>query len=148
MTRARVARAMLGSLLAVVLFAGCGGKQNSDTTPTTGGGDERAERARGGDMVPPEKMDEINRILERKGKAVSRCLTMAVDNKELPKNSAGKITVELVIEGGKVTSIKVVRATLESKMLTECVLAKVREIEFPQLPKPYETSYTYGFEAM
>ena len=134
------------AVLAAVLVTGCGGKQSGDTTPTGGG--ERVERASGGEIVPPEKMDEINRNLERKRPAMSRCLTMAVDSKELPKNSAGKVTVELVIEGGKAASVKIVRATLESKMLHDCVIAKIREIEFPQLPKPYETSYTYGFEAM
>jgi len=41
-------------------------------------------------MVPPEKMDEINRSLERKRTIMSHCLAVAVDNKELPKNSRGR----------------------------------------------------------
>jgi len=80
---------------------------------------------------------------------VSRCLAFAVDNKELPKNSKGKVTLEIVISpAGKADSVKVVNSTLESKSLTDCVIGHVKEIEFPQIPQPYETSYTYAFEAV
>ena len=136
---------------AVVLIAGCGGKQKADTTPGEGGAStgEATEAKSGGDIVPPEKMDEVNRSLARKRTIVSRCLAIAVDAKELPRNSAGKITLEIVISpNGRADTVKVVRATLESKMLSDCVIHHVQEIQFPQLPKPYETSYTYGFEAM
>jgi len=102
----------------------------------------------GGEQVAPEKMDEINRSLERKRPIVSHCLAMAVDNKELPRSSRGKVTLEIVIVGGKAETVKVVRSTLESKSLDECIIKHVREIQFPELPRPYETSYTYGFEAM
>jgi hypothetical protein len=80
---------------------------------------------------------------------MSRCLAMAVDNKELPRNAAGKVTVEIVIApSGAAESVKIVRATLESKMLSDCVISRVKEIPFPQLPRSFETSFTYGFEAM
>ena len=100
-------------------------------------------------MVPPDKIDEINRALGRKRAIMSHCLATAVDNKELPKNSQGKVTVEIVISpSGTVDSVKVVRATLESKMLDDCIIGHIKEIAFPQLPRSFETSYTYGFEAM
>ena len=137
------------ALLIASLCAGCGGK-HAETTPSGGPASDSPHAASsGGDQVPPEKMDEINRDLERKHTVVSHCLAVAVDNKELPRNSSGKITVELVIApGGKADNVKVVRATLESKTLNECVVNRVKEIQFPDLPRPYETSYTYGFEAM
>ena len=139
--------------IAAALALGCGGGQHAATAPSGGGGGgaseaERAEPA-GGAMVPPEKMDEINRLLERKRPIVSRCLATAVDNKELPKNSRGKVTLEIVISpAGKADSVKVVRTTLASKILTDCVISRIQEMAFPELPRSYETSYTYGFEAM
>jgi len=145
MTTPRIARAWL----LAALIAGCGGK-HADTTPTGGEPTGEISSSSGnGDMVPPEKMDEINRSLERKRPIMSRCLAMAVDAKELPKSSAGKVTLEIVIApGGKADHVKVIRATLESKLLHDCVINHVKEIQFPDLPKPYETSFTYGFEAM
>jgi hypothetical protein len=143
-------RASCALLLAIAL-AGCGGGQRSDATPPSsgGGGEQASERPSGGAMIPPEAMDEINRSLERKRRIVSHCLAQAVDNKELPKNSAGKVTLEIVISpAGKAETVKVIRATLDSQSLNDCVIARVKEIQFPELPRPYETSYTYGFEAM
>jgi hypothetical protein len=137
-------------LAGAVALGSCGGKQTADTAPTGGTAGNGASSAQASaDFVPPEKMDEINRSLDRKRNIVSRCLAIAVDNKELPRNSSGKITLEIVIAPtGKAASVKVVRATLESKMLSDCVIHHVQDIQFPELPKPYETSYTYGFEAM
>ena len=96
MTRASILVLIAG------LAVGCGGGKQADTTPTGGGAE--AERARGGGgggggggMVPPEKMDEVELSLDRKAVVISRCLSVAVDNKELPKNARGKVTVEIVI---------------------------------------------------
>ena len=143
--------AMAGRVLLIAgLVLGCGGKRG-DTTPAGGGGDGPAA-ARGGDggvMVPPEKMDEVSRALQRKQPIMSRCLALAVDAGELPKSSRGKVTLEIVVSPlGRPDSIKIVRATLESKSLDQCILAHVNEIQFPELPRSYETSFTYAFEAM
>jgi len=145
---------LLASLVALAL--GCGGGPRADTTPAAAGGGGEAQISQaggggggGGEVVPPEKIDEINRQLSRKRAVMSRCLAIAVDNKELPKNSHGKVTVEIVIApSGTADSVKIVRASLESKMLDECIIGHIKEIAFPPLPRSFETSYTYGFEAM
>ena len=150
-------RSWLWALAAGVLFGlGCGGGQRTDTTPPGGGGGGGEAQAGpagqggdAGDAVPPDKIDEINRQLSRKREVMSRCLSSAVDNKELPKNARGKVTVEIVISpSGAADTVKIVRASLESKMLDDCIIGHIKEIAFPQLPRSFETSYTYGFEAM
>ena len=79
---------------------------------------------------------------------VIRDLSAAIDAKELPKNSRGKITLSVTVStAGQASDVKVISATLESKQLTDCVIGKVKEITFPEVPKPYPTSYTYAFEA-
>jgi hypothetical protein len=145
--------------IAVLLAAAaaCGGGKKDSTLPDETGDsdlppsdpDAEPEPGAAGGMVAPDTMDDIQRRFERKRTAVSRCLSAAVDAKELPKNSRGKITLNVTIQPtGKAGEIKVVRATLDSPRLTECVIGKVREIIFPEVPKPFPTSYTYGFEAM
>jgi TonB family protein len=134
----------------------CGGKKGK-TTPDEGGGSgvelggspDLGGNKNDPNMVSNEQMDEVNRMFERRGKAVSRCLAIVVDNKELPKNSRGKVTIEVRIQpSGKVGSVKILKATLESKPLNDCVIERVKEIDFPKLPKEYPTTYTYAFEAM
>ena len=140
--------------MVVVLLVACGGKsKKEDTTgdgvtidPNASSGDPTD---RSGSMIPGEKMDEITRLLDRKRPTVSRCLTMVVDNQELPKGSRGKMTLGITIStAGKATSVKVIKDSLDSKKLEECVIGKVQEIEFPDLPSQYETTYAYAFEAI
>jgi len=147
-------RATLFAIGIAVVVAACGGgKKKQDTT---GGGvtiDPNATTGdttdRSGSMIPPEKMDEIVRLLDRKRPTVSRCLTMVVDNQELPKNSRGKMTLGITIStAGKASSVKVIKSSLENKNLETCVIGKVNEIQFPDLPAQYETTYAYAFEAI
>ncbi len=141
-------------LLGAVLLAACGGGKKGDTTPMddsagTLGGPHTDAADQSGRMVSPEKMDEIEQLLTRKGGLMSRCLAVAVDNKELPRNSHGKITLDITITtAGKAENVKVIKATLESKSIEECVIGHVRDIQFPQVPVSYPTSHTYAFEAM
>jgi len=129
------------------LTAACGG--GSKPAPAAPSEATTATASDDNAQVPPEKMDEINRNLDRKRPIMSHCLAIAVDNKELPKNSRGRVTVELSIgPSGKATDVKIVKASLESKTLTDCIVRHIEEIQFPELPKPFVTSYTYGFEAM
>lgn len=131
--------------LVFVLAACGGGDRPAATTPPPA----QPAATDSADFVPPEKMDEINRSLERKRPIMSHCLAIAVDNKELPKSSRGKVTLEIIIApGGRAETVKIIKASLESKTLADCIIKHVQEIQFPELPKPYETSYTYGFEAM
>jgi hypothetical protein len=146
---------LMAVLLAAATAAACSGKKKSTLPDETGDSDMSAAPPSRGDggggggvMVPPDTMDEIQRRFDRKRPTVSRCLSAAIDAKELPKNSRGKITLNVtVMPGGKAGEIKVVKATIESERLTSCVISKVKEIVFPDVPKPYPTSYTYAFEA-
>jgi len=143
------------SVLCLVLLSvvACGGKKKqADTTPA--GGDDNntpvdKPTGDGAPMVSPETMDEIQRLFQRKGNAVSHCLAIVVDNKELPKNSHGKITLEVTISrAGKADNVKIIKKSLDSKALDQCVIDRVKEIQFPELPNTYPTTYTYAFEAM
>ena len=140
-------------VVAVLALAACGSKNKNDTNE--GGGatiDTSATTGdptdRSGEQVPPEKMEEVNSALLRKNAIISRCLSTAVENGTVPKGTHGKVTVELSISpAGSATKVDVVKSSIESKEVQGCVVKHVEEIAFPQLPKQYETSYTYAMEA-
>lgn len=143
---------LMAAFLAAAAACG-GGKPTGTTTPAENSGGDGASGSTGvdhsGDMMPPEISDEIQRRFERKRAPVSRCLSAAIDAKELPRTSRGRVTLNVVImPGGKAGEVTVAKTSLESPLLTECVIAKVKEIIFPEVPKPYPTSYSYAFEAM
>lgn len=138
--------AMIG--LAAPALASCGG--SSKPTPA-GPATEASETSEdtGDTVVSADTMDEIRRALDRKRNVVARCLAPAIDAGELPSNARGKITLSFVIsKAGKAEDLKVIKASLTSPIVTECVIKRIAEIEFPTLPDPLPWSYTYGFEAM
>lgn len=140
-------------LLLVVLAAACGGKNKNDaeegggplidTQATTGDPTDRS-----GEMVPPEKMDEINNLLGRKQMIISRCLSTAVEAGEAPKGARAKVTLAISIApSGEPSKVEVIKSSLDVASVQGCVKRHVEEMTFPTLPKQYETSYTYAMEA-
>ena len=141
---------MVKCLVVLAIAVGCHHDKPAEdpTGPSVlgqGGGDTTD---RSGNMIPSDKMDEVQQDLKRKQMIMSHCLATAMENKEVPKNAHGKIAVELVITPeGKATSVKLIHSDIDSKSVTDCVIRHVEEISFPQLPKSYETSFTYAMDA-
>src|SRR5262245_47638363 len=128
--------------LVVLAAAACGGKNKNDaneggatidTQATTGDPTDRS-----GSMVPPEKMDEIVQLLNRKQMIISRCLSTAVESGEAPKGTHAKITLAIKIApSGHAEQVDVIKSTIELKSVQGCVKKHVEEIAFPTLPKVY-----------
>jgi len=146
-------RKMIVLASALFLVGACGKK--AATTPADDG-EEHQEPVGPGDgptyandpnQIPAESIDEINNMLARKQNVMARCLGMAVDAKELPKSTKGKVTVAVSIAKDGSPTVKIAQTTIESETVTNCVMGHIRKITFPTLPKPFETSFTYAFEA-
>ena len=138
---------------ALLALAACGGKQKpADTGPTgpsvVGMGDSGDPNDHSGGMIPPEKMDEVTQDLGRKQMIISQCYARAMEQGEVKRGSHGKVTFEIVISpAGRATTIRVDKTDITEQSVIDCAKKHVEDIEFPQLPKQYETSYTYAMEA-
>jgi hypothetical protein len=137
--------------LLVVMAAACGGKNKGadeggatiDTQATTGDPTDRS-----GEQVPMETMDEINNLLGRKQMIISRCLSTAVEAGEVPKGAKAKVTLAISIApSGQVSKVDVIKSTVDLESLQSCVKTHVQQIAFPNVPKQYDTSWTYAMEA-
>jgi len=142
------------AIVVVLAAAACGHKSKNDVNEGGGGGtvDPNATSGdptdRSGEQHDPQKMDEVRQLLDRKQMVASRCLSMAIEAGNAPKNAHGKITYEIKIgPDGKTTSVEVVKTSIESKDVQGCVKRKIEEIEFPTMAKEYETSYTFAMES-
>ena len=139
------------AILLAGTLAACGNKSkpSSTTTETSGGGGEEVEDTSGGDMIPPERMDEIKTALDRKRNAAARCLADAVNSGKAPKNAHGHVALEFTIgTSGHAEGIKVNESSIENPEVEQCVVDKVDQIDFGALQKPLEWSYTFAFESM
>ena len=142
-------------LVAVVtMMIGCGGHKSQPAAPTggddSGGGDGDVSSNPCSDngMCPPETMDRIKETLDSKRLTVSRCLSDAVSAGQAAKNLKGAVTVNFVISpDGHAKNVKVGKSTVNSKPIEDCVVDKVAQIAFPEVPKDLDWSYTYAFES-
>ncbi len=140
-------------LLVVLAAAACGSKNKNNSEESGGGAtiDPNHSTAdstdRSHEQTDPVKMDEVNQLLLRKNHIVSRCLSSAVEAGNAPKNARGKIVLSIKIgTNGKTTAVEVIKSSIESPEVQDCVKKKVADITFPQMRNPYETSYTYAME--
>ena len=143
---------MKKSVLLLAVLVACGGHKSEPQDPSgpsvMGVQDTGDPNDHSGTMVPPEKMDEIQNDLKRKQVIISRCLANAVEAGDAKKNTRGKVTVELVVStSGHAQDVKVVKTDFQTSSIGDCVKKHVEEIEFPQIPRQYPTSYTYAMEA-
>lgn len=140
-------------ILLMAVLAACGGHKSAGPTDPSGPSvmgvqDQGDPNDHSGSMIPPEKMDEVQNDLKRKQMIISRCLAEAVEAGQAKKNTHGKITLELTVSpSGKAENVKIVKSDIETQSVQDCTKKHVEEIEFPQLPKAYETSFTYAMEA-
>jgi uncharacterized protein (DUF2267 family) len=139
-------------ILFLAVLVACGGHKSQPQDPSgpsvMGVTDTGDPNDHSGNMIAPEKIDEIQNDLSRKQMIISRCLADAIEAGEAKHNTHGKVTVELVVStSGKAQNVKVVKTDIQAPSVLECTKKHVEDIEFPQLKKQFETSYTYAMEA-
>ena len=141
------------ALLVAVLVAGCGGKQKTDDTEPTGPSvlgqqDTGDSTDHSGNMIPADKMEEVSQNLGRRRDIVSHCLALAMEAKSVPRGTHGRVTFEIIIDqSGHASTVKVVKTDIQDAGVLDCATKRVQDTAFPQLPKQYETSYTFAMEA-
>jgi hypothetical protein len=140
-------------ILLLAILAACGGHKSSGPSDPSGPSvmgvqDQGDPTDRSGSMVPPEKIDEVQNDLKRKQMIISRCLADAVEAGDAKHNTHGKVTVELTVStAGKAQNVKIAKSDIQTQSVLDCTKKHVEDIEFPQLPKNFETSFTYAMEA-
>jgi hypothetical protein len=139
-------------ILLLAILAACGGHKSAPADPSgpsvMGVEDKGDPNDHSGRMISPEKMDEVQNDLKRKEMIISRCLADAVEAGEAKHNTHGKVTVELTVSTeGKAQNVRVVKSDIQAQSVLDCTKKHVEDIEFPQLKKNFETSFTFAMEA-
>lgn len=130
--------------LLLTLMVACGGHKARDTTPDPA----RPSGGANGDIIPPEKMDEVEQNLKRRSTQVSHCLARAIGDGEVTRGTKGRITFAIRIgTDGHATSVSVIKSEVEAQTVIDCATKLVKDTSFPTLPRAYDTSFTYGLDA-
>jgi hypothetical protein len=142
-------RRLLGVELAALalvsaLAAGC-----AETSASNGGGvrvvkNEESAAPTGG--IPPDKQAEIQLLLQQRDPSTLKCYQDVLDEKK-SRAFKGSVTVELtVVPGGKASDVRVTGGSLNNKDVSDCLIAKLKDFEYPDVPSAGTMQYVYRFE--
>ena len=136
----------IAALGLIALLAGCGGGEKSAQEPTPAPAEPVEPVETEDELIPPEKLDQIQTFFDRKRRVVTRCYTQALESGDLSKNAEGYVTVSVTITtSGSLSNASIADATLESDSLNECILGYVEKWTVTSLPKPLDYTYSFRF---
>jgi len=131
--------------IATMVAMGCAMNQPRQRLPppTEATGESVAE-----DVVPPEKLEEIQLILQRKQQDVAHCWTDEAErtkNRNLVIDVMFKLTIE---REGRASDVQIMKNSISSKEFDSCLLTMVRGFDFPAIPSSQEMTWQYRFKPL
>lgn len=145
---------MLGKMLAsagvfvacaIVMTLGC-------ATSDQAGGEERVTVVRPQEQtaetggISPDKEAEIQLLLQQRNPSTLKCYSDVLSEKH-DRAFKGSVAVLVSLEpSGKASDVKIVNSTLNNQEVHDCLIAKIKEFEFPQLEHKGSMQYVYHFE--
>ena len=142
-----------GWIVVLGLVVGCAteGQAQKKTVPEDGDEQQSAPveaRGTGDNAIPQEQMEEIQQILDRKRQDVAHCWT-----DEATRQHNRNLTIDLMLRltisaGGRAQNVEIVKNSVKSKEFDECVVAMVKNFDFPAIPSSVELTWPYSFKPL
>jgi hypothetical protein len=107
--------------------------KNADTTAEVGG-------------ISPDKEAEVQLLLQQRDPSTLRCYQDVLDEKHDRAFKGTVIVLITIAPGGKATAVKIAGGTLNNKEVSDCLVEKIKDFEFPQVTQTGTMQYVYRFE--
>jgi hypothetical protein len=149
----KMTRALIAAQLAVlaVLFTvtvGC-----AESSGGSGGGvnvvknPETSSAPTGG--IPPDKEAEVQLLLQQRNPSTLKCYSDVLNEKH-DRAFKGTVIVLLSLEPSgsqsKAADVKIIGGTMTDKEVTNCVIDKLKEFDYPEIAAKGTMQYVYRFE--
>jgi hypothetical protein len=96
--------------------------------------------------IPPDKQADIQLLLQQRDPSTLRCYQEVLDEKH-DRAFKGTVMVVLTIQpSGKASDVKVTGGTLNNKEVSDCLVEKLKDFDYPQIPNTGSMQYVYKFE--
>ncbi|MBC8132085.1 MAG: AgmX/PglI C-terminal domain-containing protein [Deltaproteobacteria bacterium] len=135
---------ILGAAGASLFVSGC-----ATTSP---GGEERVrvvrneEKAAETGGIAPDKQAEIQLLLQQRNPSTLKCYNDVLAEKH-DRAFKGHVAVLISLEaGGRASDVQIVNSSLNNKDVHDCLIAKIKDFEFPQIEHAGSMQYVYHFE--
>jgi len=131
------------ALLSTLTVAACAETSDSNERSVRVVKNQEVAAQTGG--ISPDKEAEVQLLLQQRDPSTLRCYQDVLDEKH---DRAFKGTVIVLLEltpAGK-ASAKVTGGTLNNKEVSDCLVEKLNDFEYPQVPQTGTMQYVYRFE--
>ena len=137
---ARVVALGFGACLALVA---CAGQKSGSEEPryTIIKGQEGPLRQSG---LSADKQAEVQMVLQQREATTRKCYQDRL-NQLQDRTFAGTVEVLIILRPGSATATRVIKSTLNSPEVEQCLAQKIADFEFPQVEQEGEVPYTYSF---
>jgi hypothetical protein len=113
---------------------------------------EEAPAERGG--IAPDKQADIQLMLQQREPSVRKCYNDVLNDGSHDRSFKGTVVVLISLAPGgggktgnaKITGVKVINDTLKNDDVTSCVVDRLKDFEYPDVPNPGTMQYSYKFE--
>lgn len=99
--------------------------------------------------IPPDKQAEIQLFLQQRNPSTLKCYSDVLNEKKT-REFKGNVIVVLTLEPSgsfsKASDVKILGGSMTDKEVTDCLVEKLKDFEFPELPSQGSMQYTYRFE--
>lgn len=144
----RLVRTVVGSMLgltpvAVMAVSACAGDKAASREPeyTIIKNDSAPPEQRG---LSTDKQAEVQMVLQQREATARKCY-QDVLNERQDRSFAGSVEVLITLRPAGDPSARVLKSTLGSKEVEDCLVEKIAAFEFPVVEQEGEVPYTYMF---
>jgi hypothetical protein len=110
--------------------------KNPETSPPIGG-------------ISPDKQAEVQLLLEQRNPSTLKCYSDVLNEKHT-REFKGNVIVVLTLEPNgstsKASKVEVIGGTMTDKEVTDCLVDKLKEFDYPEIQQAGSMQYVYRFE--
>jgi hypothetical protein len=97
--------------------------------------------------IPPDKQADIQLVLQQREPSVRKCYNDVLNDGSHDRKFKGTVMLLLTIEpSGRSSGAKVIGGSLNNDEVNSCLIEKLKDFEYPQIPQQGTMQYTYKFE--
>ena len=140
-------RMTLGLGLAVAAFttmvAGCAETASGEPRVRVVKNPEAASEVGG---IPPDKQADIQLVLQQREPSVRKCYNDILNDGSHDRSFKGTVLVLLTLAPSGKANAKVIGGSLNNNDVNSCLVERLADFEYPQIPNEGTMQYTYKFE--
>jgi hypothetical protein len=101
--------------------------------------------------IAPDKQADIQLMLQQREPSVRKCYNDILNDGGHDRSFKGTVVLLISLapggtDGARVTGVKVITDTLKNDEVTSCVVDRLKDFEYPDVPNSGTMQYSYKFE--